>query len=487
MSKEDKALQEKNLGQEAHKRKDYEVAISHYSNAMKLNPKEMSFIYHLAKIHLEQKKYPECIRLSTKAIKVGKEQKANVKMVAKAMAMRGRAHRELGERDKYEEDVEKAVKFLSTIAQVKFAKEQWQECMDFSMKAYKIGKDNDFIEEDQCRKLYMLFDKAIRRVSPDTGCKDNSIIENPTTYTENLKTFGDYAAYEGDFESALDYYKEAARLNPKDIIFINKIATVKFEQGAYAECIEFCNKAHTIGEENGADPKNIEYALNCRGSAEVAGRAQKLLDNISEDLQTGLKLAPVKSVPLPKVREAGKFRVEIRRYFRAHRLDPFDLTDIYKVSLKLYEEGNFDGCILLCQNAHGKDDSRRLAKVRALQGKALRRDFGWAEDIDTSLADDMKTKGGASDKCITVETVQRILTDLTRGKKTCLPGPEDARLTLAMADVNGDRKISHEQIRHVAKTMSLSMTLAPHILRQGGLSKDHEKRMKRMCGMKILE
>ena len=79
MSQEDMAIKEKNLGEEAHKRKEYEVAISHYLNAVKLNPNEMSFIYHLAKINFEQKNYAECISICTKAIKVGKEQKANVK------------------------------------------------------------------------------------------------------------------------------------------------------------------------------------------------------------------------------------------------------------------------------------------------------------------------------------------------------------------------------------------------------------------------
>ena len=44
MSDEEKAIQEKKLGQEAHKRKEYEIAISHYSNAMRLNSKEMSIL-----------------------------------------------------------------------------------------------------------------------------------------------------------------------------------------------------------------------------------------------------------------------------------------------------------------------------------------------------------------------------------------------------------------------------------------------------------
>ena len=55
--------------------------------------------------------------------------------------------------------------------------------------------------------------------------------------------FGDGAAYEGDLESALDIYKEGALYRPKDITFLNKIASVLMEQGAYAECIKVCRKA----------------------------------------------------------------------------------------------------------------------------------------------------------------------------------------------------------------------------------------------------
>lgn len=149
MSDQEQALKEKSLAQEAYKIKEYDTSLAHYSNAMTLNPKEMTFIYHIAKIHLEQKNYTESIRFCTKAIKVGKEQKANVKMVAKAMAMRGRAHKGRGETDKFEEDIYKAVDFLKMIAHVKYEKESWTECLDFCQRALDMGKEeNNFVDEE---------------------------------------------------------------------------------------------------------------------------------------------------------------------------------------------------------------------------------------------------------------------------------------------------------------------------------------------------
>ena len=480
MSEEEKALEEKNLGQEAYKRKEFDVAISHYSNAERLNPKEMTFTYRIAKIHLEQKNYTESIRFCTKAIKVGKEQKANVKMVAKAMAMRGRAHKECGETTKYEEDIDKAVKFLTMIAYVKFDKERWAECIDFCQRAYEMGQENDFVEAE----VLVLQSKATTRL-------------NQVTRADDLKKLGNEAYNKRDFDTALKYYNDASKLNPKEITFLNNIAAVKLEQGSFTECVEFCTKAINIGQENGADPKKIEKALNRRD------RAQKLFvdgleDNASEvtkQLQNGLKMASTgylpsplsdyqrgifeeglkrrffadhpevdpqdvtveyrpdekkfimhakgygtihfesgedpkshkmdsDSAPLPdSFDDSGEFDEKIKRHFSANHLDPFNLTDIYNVSLKLYEKKNYEGCVVLCRSAEicGKDGSGSLAKVRALKGKACRRDFGWGEDVDAKLKYMKEAKGGRQET-IDVKFVQTKMTNMYRGKERCSPG-----------------------------------------------------------------
>ena len=53
----------------------------------------------------------------------------------------------------------------------------------------------------------------------------------------------------------------------------------------------------------------------------------------------------------------------------------------------------------MCQSAEiGEKDTSSLANnVRALQGKAHRRDFGWGEDLDAKLVENMKqVKVGSS-------------------------------------------------------------------------------------------
>ena len=431
MSEEEKALEEKNLGKEAYKRKEYEVAKTHYLNATRLNPKEMTIIYHIAKIHLEQKNYAESIRLFTKAIKVGKEHKANVKMVAKAMAMRGRAHKCNGETNKFEEDIAKAVNFLKTIARVKYDKERWAECVDFCQKALDMGEENNFVDAEALL----------------LQCKASSRLKH---------ILGNEAYTKRDFDTALKYYNDAAKLNPKEITFFSNIAAVKLEQGAYTECMLFCTKAINIGKENGADPKKIEKALHRRdraskllSSAPEATRELQICLNLgSDDAQleeikrrfvaahpdvdpqditvenqpdkkqfivhakgsVSVTYGTARILELPEFYEKGKFEEDIKRLFHYCHLDLFNMTDLHNVALKLYKRRNFKGCIALCRKAEtcGKDgSSRSLAEVRALRGRAHRRDFGWIESYDVKLAELMKKDTDYDyDPVVTVEWVQ---------------------------------------------------------------------------------
>jgi len=460
MSDEEKARKEKDLGQEAYKRKEYDLALTHYSNAARLNPKEMNFIYQTAKIHLEQKNYAESIRLFTKAIKVGKEQKANVKMVAKAMAMRGRAHKGKGETDKFEKDIKKAVDFLKMIAHVKYDKEKWAECIDFCERALEMGKEENNLVDTEALVLQSKASNRLKEIHR----------------AEELKKQGNDAYNKRDFDTALKHYTDAAKLNPNEVNFLNNIAAVKLEQGEYAECIEYCTKAINTGSEKKADPKKIDKALNRRA------RAQKLLDGASVATKQAPDNAKEKNFeevkkrfiaqhpevtiagipssadsPLPEVYEKDLFEMQIVWYFYGNHLDPFKIGDIYGVALDLYERTNFMGCVVLCRdavtNCKLKEGSSWLSKVRALQGKAFRRDYGLGEDFEAKLAKTMEeAKGKRREEIATVEIVQTALTNICLGRETC--SKEEAEMILALADLKGDRRVGLDQFLFTASTMS---------------------------------
>ena len=388
MSDKEKSLKLKDRGQEAYQKKEYDEAISHYSNASNLNPKEMTVIYQIAKIHLEQKNYAESINFFTKAIKVGKEQQKNVKMVAKAYVKRGKAHKERGETDKFEENIAKAVKYLKVVAQMRFDKEIWDECIEFCQRAYEMGKENDYVDEE----LVVLESKATTRM-------------NEATRAEDLKKLGNDAYNKMDFDTALKHYQEAKKMDPREITYLNNIAAVKFEQEKYNECIKFCDEAISIGKKNRADSEKVEKARDRRrraqkllhktkaeaeisemmGNVDIVSEAEKWQSNeewakrfLAEELgaSAGSKAQkPIDPRHLKAAEDACNmgdeafnkrdFDAALKHYLRAKQLNPREITYLNNVAAVKLEQKKYDQCMDVCHEAVniGKKDPTNLKKI----------------------------------------------------------------------------------------------------------------------------
>uniref|UniRef100_A0AC34GIP7 Hsp70/Hsp90 organizing protein-like protein n=1 Tax=Panagrolaimus sp. ES5 TaxID=591445 RepID=A0AC34GIP7_9BILA len=82
----DSAVEQKNLGNEAYKKRDFETAHKHYDAAIALSPKNCTFYTNKAAAYFEEGKYQECIDECKKAIDIGRETQADYKLIAKAMA-----------------------------------------------------------------------------------------------------------------------------------------------------------------------------------------------------------------------------------------------------------------------------------------------------------------------------------------------------------------------------------------------------------------
>ena len=125
----DEALKEKEQGNAAYKSKNFSKAIEHYKKvfhsfyhnnklilncpfqlqAIELDPSEITFYSNLAAVHFEKKEYDECVKVCEKAIDVGRENRADFKLIAKAWNRAGNGYRKLGDLTAAKNAFEKAL------------------------------------------------------------------------------------------------------------------------------------------------------------------------------------------------------------------------------------------------------------------------------------------------------------------------------------------------------------------------------------------
>merc|ERR1719391_1125363 len=92
---EKEALAFKDEGNKAYKAKKFEDALELYGKAFAKDGTNMSVLTNMAAVFFEQEKYPECIAKCEKAVEVGRENRADFKLIAKAYARIANAHSKL--------------------------------------------------------------------------------------------------------------------------------------------------------------------------------------------------------------------------------------------------------------------------------------------------------------------------------------------------------------------------------------------------------
>lgn len=184
MSKNPQALKEKELGNEAYRGKNFETAVAHYKQAFELDPTDMTFITNLAAVYFEQKKYDECINECSKAVDIGRENRADFKIIAKAYSRMANAYLK-------QKNYAKAKDFY----QKSLAEHRTPETREKLSEVEKVFKEEE-------RKAY---------INPEISLEE--------------KSKGNACFKIGDYPTAIKHYTEAIRRNPDDaILFSNRAA-----------------------------------------------------------------------------------------------------------------------------------------------------------------------------------------------------------------------------------------------------------------------
>ena len=169
------AKKEKEVGNAAYKKKDFETALKHYNAALEHDPTDITFHNNIAAVYFERKEYEICIKQCEKGIEVGREIRADFKLIAKAFDRIGNTYRKLEDYKQAKTYYEKAMSEHRT-PEIKTS----------------LSEVEAKIKEEE-RRAYIDPIKA-----------------------EEEKEKGNELFKKGDYSTAIKYYSEAIKRNPDD-------------------------------------------------------------------------------------------------------------------------------------------------------------------------------------------------------------------------------------------------------------------------------
>ena len=246
----EKALAEKQLGNAAYKKKDFETALRHYDAAIALDDTDVSFVTNKAAVYFEMGDYERCMETCDTAVEKGRSLRADYKVIAKAMTRKGNALVKLG---RVEEGIKQYQKSLTehrsadTLKRLNDAEKalktkKEQDYIDMAKCAEAKEKGNAFFKEQNFPEAVKMYTDAIKRGPPAVNPECYKIYSNRAACYTKLMSMNE----------ALKDANQCIELAPDFAKGYSRKGTVQFFMKEYNKAME----TYQLGLQK--DPENQE-------------------------------------------------------------------------------------------------------------------------------------------------------------------------------------------------------------------------------------
>lgn len=274
----DEADNEKKLGTENYKKRQFDEAIAHYSKAWELH-KDITYLTNLSAAKFEKGDYEGAIKACEEAINEGREVRADFKIIAKAFGRIGSAYEKMGDLAAAIVNYQKSLTEHRTpdiLAKLRAAEKN------------KITSDrNAYMNPEEAEKTRELGNEKFKAADWPAAVEAYSEMikrapEDPRGYSNRAACFIKLLS----FPSAVQDCEDAIKRDPNFIRAYLRKAQAYFAMREYSKCVDVCTDA-AERDQNGANTREIEQqqqkALEAQFSAQEGETEEQTMERIQRD------------------------------------------------------------------------------------------------------------------------------------------------------------------------------------------------------------